>query len=220
LELSVKLQGVSKLFGDQYVLQDIDLSLPQGSFTAITGPSGCGKSTLLNIIAGLDSCTTGQVQVLQQDTQQLTNAAKDNFRLQNISYVFQFFHLLPTLNTLENVCLPAFEQRQIPKSVIVQQATLLLTQLGLKHAFLKRPDELSGGMQSRVSFARALIARPKLLLADEPTGSLDSKTGSELLLALQQYHQQSGCTVILVTHDPVAASKASSIIAMRDGRIL
>ena len=219
-DCSLALQNVTKTFGGQVVLKDVTLSLPTNSFCAIMGPSGCGKSTLLNLIAGLDSCSSGSVTVMNTQMNKLSGPQRDNFRLQNLAFIFQFFNLLPTLNVLENVCLTAFEQKRTPKSEVVKQATELLDHLGLHNALHKLPAELSGGMQARASFARALVSKPKIILADEPTGSLDSASGAALMDSLTQYHKISGCTVVLVTHDAAAAKCAQRVIFMRDGQLV
>ncbi|MEN9810708.1 MAG: hypothetical protein RLZZ488_2275 [Pseudomonadota bacterium] len=223
--VSVTLAQVSKSFSltpsepQQTVLDNLNFSLQAGESVALMGPSGSGKSTVLNLLAGLDTPTQGEVVIGDTKINQLSAEARDDFRLHTISYVFQSFHLLPTLTALENCALVAFEQNQRTTTEIIASAMQILSDLGLADAADKYPSQLSGGMQARVALARALVANPKIVLADEPTGNLDSRTGSQVLDILFREQERRKFTLLMVTHDPQAASRAGRIIHMRDGRI-
>jgi ABC-type lipoprotein export system ATPase subunit len=202
------------------VLHSLSFEVPAGTFVSVQGPSGCGKSTLLNLFSGLDVPNEGRVLVGSQSLSELSPPKRDNFRLQNMAFVFQFHHLLPTLNVLENVCFAAFEKQNKSRLEIVEEAKELLCHLDLGTAFSKMPSQLSGGMQARVGFARALLAKPRVLFADEPTGNLDSHSGEALLGLLCDYQKSSSCTLVLVTHDPAAAQRASLQLHLKDGRLV
>lgn len=223
---AVILQNVSKVYRrpgslaeEHRVIDGVSLHIAESSFCAIMGPSGCGKSTLLNIIAGLETPSEGDVLVGSQPLNRLTLRARDDFRLQNIAYVFQFFHLLPTLTLLENACLPAFEKFPKARGHHARQAAKLFERLGLSTATQLFPAQVSGGMQARTALARAVLSEPRVLLCDEPTGNLDSATGETVLSLIDETHRTSGCTVVLVTHDATAAARAQTRILMRDGRL-
>lgn len=223
--ISVTLAQVSKSFSlspsepQQTVLDNLSFSLQAGESVALMGPSGSGKSTVLNLLAGLDTPTAGEVVIGDTKINQLSAESRDDFRLRTISYVFQSFHLLPTLTALENCALVAFEQNQRATTKIIASAMQILSDLGLADAADKYPSQLSGGMQARVALARALVANPKIILADEPTGNLDSKTGSQVLDILFREQDRRKFTLLMVTHDPQAASRAGRIIHLRDGRV-
>ncbi len=198
------------------VLDDVTLEIPEKQIVAIAGPSGSGKSTLLGLIAGLDRPTAGSVRLDGLEITTLAESEMARFRRKNIGYIFQSFHLIPTLTAQENVAVP-LELRGDP-SASARSAELLST-VGLQDRQSHYPIQLSGGEQQRVAVARAFACRPSILLADEPTGNLDSATGRQvidLLLALNRDH---GSTLVLVTHDPNLASYADRIITLRDGRI-
>ena len=223
LGLLVELNSVSKVFGTQTILSSINARIAAGEFVSIVGPSGCGKSTLLNLMAGLDSSNSGEVKVGDQVLGILKPHQRDVFRLQNIAFVYQFFHLLPTLTVWENASLAAFEKAKSVGSDlqnVKSRASELLSRLGLGQALHKKPSELSGGMMARAGLARALTLSPRLLLADEPTGSVDSATGDTVLKILQEEQRLQGFTLVLVTHDQKAAALADRQIEMKDGRIL
>ncbi len=198
------------------VLDDVTLEIPEKQIVAIAGPSGSGKSTLLGLIAGLDRPTAGSIRLDGLEITTLAESEMARFRRKNIGYIFQSFHLIPTLTAQENVAVP-LELRGDP-SASARSAELLST-VGLQDRQSHYPVQLSGGEQQRVAVARAFACRPAILLADEPTGNLDSATGRQvidLLLALNRDH---GSTLVLVTHDPDLASYADRIITLRDGRI-
>jgi putative ABC transport system ATP-binding protein len=197
-------------------LRGISLNVGRGEMVALMGPSGCGKSTLLNIIGGLDRASEGSVMVDGADLNILDDKTLSRLRREKIGFIFQFFNLLPTLTARENVALPLHLARVRRDEAAARSAELLKT-VGLGDRFDHLPDELSGGEQQRVAIARALALRPPVILADEPTGNLDSRTGQEVLLLLKKLQAQFGVTVIMVTHDPVAAGSCSRILSMRDG---
>ena len=204
----------SRLF---YALRDVSLSIAQGEFVAVVGPSGSGKSTLLNLIAGIDRPTSGEVWVGGLRIDVLDENALAHWRGRTLGIVFQFFQLLPTLTVLENVALP-MQLLQLWVSPDLQRAREMLARVGLGDHARKLPSELSGGEKQRVALARALINDPPILIADEPTGNLDSATGEQVVSLLADQHR-AGKTVILVTHQPHLAEMASRWIHMLDGRI-
>ena len=200
------------------VLKGISLRVDAGSCVAIMGPSGAGKSTLLHLLAGLDTPTKGEVLWGGHTVSDLSDAKRAEFRSQLIGIVFQFYHLLPELSALENVMLPGFVVGQHDRKALSERATACLERVGLSARSRHRPRELSGGEQQRVAIARALINEPKLLLCDEPTGNLDSKTGAEVIELLMSLSRRSGAGVVLVTHQPKLAELADRIIQMHDGQ--
>jgi putative ABC transport system ATP-binding protein len=218
--LKLSLRGVSKSHMNTSVIDQLSLEIQSGEFVALMGPSGCGKSTLLNLISGLDSPDHGEVFAGEANICTMSSEKRDAFRLKHVSFVFQFFHLLPTLNILENVCLPALVKNQRSKAYILALAQKSLTNLGIAHAAQLLPSQLSGGMLARAGVARALISEPEILLADEPTGSLDVRTGQELLNLLQREQIRLGFTLVMVTHDQEAARLADRILKMQDGKII
>ncbi|MBI5242885.1 MAG: ABC transporter ATP-binding protein [Elusimicrobia bacterium] len=188
-----------------------------GEFSAIMGPSGCGKSTLLNILGLLDRPTTGQFLLKGTDASRMGDGERTLLRRQTIGFVFQAFNLLPRLSALENVCLP-MTYAGARRAEREARARELLEKVGLKDKALRPPVELSGGERQRVGIARALANRPALLLADEPTGNLDSKSSADILAMLQELHKE-GLTIILVTHDPNIAKAADRVLRLKDGRL-
>ena len=199
------------------ILDGVTLHVPPGQFLAITGPSGSGKSTLLGLVAGLDRATAGSIRVDGVDLSSLDEDALARLRLAKIGYVFQAFHLIPTLTALENVAIPL---ELAGAADAPGQARALLEEVGLKARVDHYPAELSGGEQQRVALARAVANRPRLLLADEPTGNLDSATGAQIVDLLVGLHRRNGTTLILVTHDPALAAHAQRIVELRDGRVV
>ena len=199
-------------------LDGLSLEILQGSFAAIMGPSGSGKSTLLHLIGGLDRPTSGEILVDGRLIGQMADDQVTLFRRRKIGFIFQFFNLLPTLTASENVALPLVLDGQA-KPVADERAALLLAKVGLAHRKNHLPEELSGGEIQRIAIARALCFSPPLLLADEPTGNLDSKNGAAILDLLRQLNQQDGCTIVMVTHSEEAASAAQRRIYLLDGRV-
>ena len=200
-------------------LRDISLNVNQGEFCAFIGPSGCGKSTLLNLIAGLDRPTSGKIILEGKDAEHFTNADWTIMRRECLGIVFQAFHLIPGLSAEENVALPLLlkGERGVPVSRRVQD---VLDTVGMWERRRHRPAELSGGEQQRVAIARAIVHRPRIVLADEPTGNLDSKSGGEIVNLLRSISDRLGHTVMLVTHSWTAAQAADYVWEMRDGRLL
>ena len=202
-----------------HALRGVSLNVARGEMVAIMGPSGCGKSTLLNIIGGLDRPSEGSVTVDGIHLGVLDDNTLSRLRREKIGFIFQFFNLLPTLTAQENVALPLHLARIRRNETAVRSSQLLKT-VGLEDRFDHLPDELSGGQQQRVAMARALALQPSVILADEPTGNLDSKTGQEVLLLLKRLQEQFGVTVVMVTHDSVAAGFCGRILFMRDGQLV
>ncbi len=215
----IRLTDVTKVYqgGATGALNGVSLTVDEGEFTAVMGPSGSGKSTLLNMVAGLDRPTSGGVTVAGTDLGRLGEAGLARFRRDQIGFVFQFFHLLPNLTVLENVLIPA----QLRSSTSAEaRGRDLLKQLGIEGVADRYPAKLSGGQQQRVAIARALINRPTLLLADEPTGALDTRSGDQVMELLLQLHLQ-GQTILLVTHDAKLATRhAARVVSVMDGRIV
>lgn len=216
----IQLSNVSKHFqrSDQTVraLDNLTLSIDQGEFVAIRGASGCGKSTLLSLIGGLALPTSGTVSVLEQEISSMNSADRANFRATHVGFVFQMFHLLPYLNVMENVLVAARPTHQEEDQ---QKATELLEQFSLQDRLWHRPAQLSAGECQRVAMARALLAQPGLLLADEPTGNLDPGNSVTVLKLMQQFHEQGG-TILLVTHDEQAAGFADRSIVLEAGQLV
>jgi putative ABC transport system ATP-binding protein len=201
-----------------HALQGVSLEVMGGDYVAIVGPSGCGKSTLLNLIGVIDQPTSGTVTIDGKRVDDMSDREATQFRLRNIGFVFQRFYLMPILSALENVALPMAEAG-VPKDERVKRATGLLSYVWLGNRQRHRPSEMSGGEQQRVAIARALANQPKLLLADEPTGELDAKTGTEIIALFQRLNND-GTTIVVVTHDEELASAAKRKIHMRDGRVV
>jgi putative ABC transport system ATP-binding protein len=200
-------------------LEEISLTIPRGEMVSIIGPSGSGKSTLLNLIGGLDRPTSGEVRVDGEALGGLTDDGLTRVRRDKIGFIFQFFNLLPTLSCLENVGLP-LHLRGWPRTKVRERATELITLVQLGHRMEHLPEELSGGERQRVAIARALSIYPPILLADEPTGNLDTHTGQDILGLIGELHARLGSTVVIVTHDMHVAESCSRTIALRDGRIV
>ena len=201
---------------DLTILNDVSFEIPDGEFVAVTGASGSGKSTLLGLIAGLDAPTSGTVII---DNDEITKMSEDGLariRSEKIGFVFQSFHLIPSLTAYENILIP-MEILGLPD--VKGRADLLLEQVDLKNRGHHYPAELSGGEQQRVAIARAIANRPKIILADEPTGNLDSKNGQHIFDLMKDLHGQNDVTLILVTHDPALAAQARRQIVLTDGRV-
>jgi putative ABC transport system ATP-binding protein len=199
------------------ILDDISLDVPAKQFVAIVGPSGSGKSTLLGLIAGMDQPTSGTISLEGQEITSLSEDELARLRRRKIGYVFQSFHLIPTLTAQENVAVP-LELADDPEAV--SKANVLLQAVGLGSRLHHYPAQLSGGEQQRVSVARAFANNPAILLADEPTGNLDTATGEQVIELLIRLNQDHGSTLVLVTHDPALAAHAERIVCLRDGRII
>ncbi len=199
------------------VLHPLSLTIPPGQFVAVMGPSGSGKSTLLGLIAGLDTPSSGDIRVKGQDLSEMNEDRLARFRGTTIGFVFQSFLLIPTLTARENIQVP-LEIQEDPTAA--RRATELLAMVELENRGGHYPAQLSGGEQQRVAIARAFACRPSVLLADEPTGNLDSETGSRIISLLKTLHREEKTTMILVTHDPEIAGAAERIIQLRDGRVV
>jgi putative ABC transport system ATP-binding protein len=199
------------------VLTEVTLDVPPGQFLAVAGPSGSGKSTLLGLIAGLDQPTAGRIRVAGVEITHLSEDALARFRLNTLGYVFQAYHLIPTLTALENVAVP-LELAGDPDAL--PRATALLAEVGLADRAHHYPVQLSGGEQQRVAVARAMARRPMLLLADEPTGNLDSGTGKQIIELLVGLRDTLASTLVLVTHDAALAARADRVVTLCDGRVV
>ncbi len=220
----VKVNALCKSYRDTTnsleVLKDINFAVDRGELLAIQGPSGAGKSTLLHILGGLDQPSSGEVYFQDEDIYALDENSRANLRNRKVGFVFQFFHLLPELNALENVLLPAILKSWGERKKSLGYALELLERLGLSQRQTHRPQELSGGEQQRVAIARALVNRPQLLLCDEPTGNLDSENGENILRLLKEVNREQKVTVVMVTHDKDIAGGAGRIIHLKDGILL
>jgi putative ABC transport system ATP-binding protein len=201
-----------------HALQGVSLDVERGDYVAIVGPSGCGKSTLLNLIGVIDQPTSGTVAIAGKRVDAMSDREATSFRLHNIGFVFQRFYLMPILSALENVALPMAEAK-VRRDERNARAAELLAYVGLSSRERHRPSELSGGEQQRVAIARALANHPALLLADEPTGELDARTGKEIIALFQRLNSD-GTTIVVVTHDEDLANAARHNVHMRDGRIV
>ncbi|EAX48090.1 ABC transporter related [Thermosinus carboxydivorans Nor1] len=220
--MSINLKDIAKIYhmGDQVVhaLAGITLDIAAGEFTAIMGPSGSGKSTLMNIIGCLDRPTSGSYRLDGQEVASLNDDELAVTRNQKIGFVFQNFNLLPRMTALQNVALPLV-YAGVAKHERLERAAKALTMVGLEHRLHHRPNELSGGQRQRVAIARALVNNPAILMADEPTGNLDTKSGDEIMQIFTDLNRQ-GRTIILVTHEPDIAAFARRIIHIRDGQVV
>jgi putative ABC transport system ATP-binding protein len=217
----VNAHDVTRVYGEGptavHALRDLSLDVARGKLTAVMGPSGSGKSTLMHILAGLDRPTTGDVLIADTSIVDLDDTSLTRLRREHIGFVFQFFNLLPMLNAEENIRLPLTLAGEKPDQEFFDD---LIEKVGLGDRLSHRPSELSGGQQQRVAIARALVTRPTVVFADEPTGNLDSKTGAEILELLRNSVIDYGQTLVMVTHDPVAASHADRVLFLADGRIV
>ena len=216
----LQVRGLGRVYGRGEAavtaLQDVSFSVERGSFVSIVGPSGSGKSTLLHLIGGVDRPTAGTVFVDGTDLGALPESRLAVFRRRQIGLVYQFYNLIPALTVEENLTLPLLlDRRPIDRGHLME----LAARLGLADKLHALPNQLSGGQQQRVSVGRALITRPALLLADEPTGNLDTKNSAAILALLQQFHRQLGQTLLLITHDPAIARQADRVLSLRDGRL-
>ena len=220
----IRLEGVHKHYVDgesrNHVLRGIDLAITEGEFVAIMGSSGSGKSTLLNLIGALDQGYQGDVFVAGQPLSALSDSALSQFRSRTVGFVFQQFHLLMHLPTVDNVMLPGYFQRaDEPETASRVRATTLLERVGLGHKLGATPGQLSGGERQRVAIARALFNRPRVLLADEPTGALDRQSSGSIMALFEALNAESSITVIVVTHDAQVASRCHRVIRLVDGLV-
>jgi putative ABC transport system ATP-binding protein len=220
---AVRAEGLTRAYGEGdaavRALRGVDLNVPRGEFTAIMGPSGSGKSTLLHLLGGLDTPTAGEVWIGDTALAGLSDRELTLLRRRKMGFIFQFFNLLPTLTAEENVGLPLMLAGEDPDR---HRARLdeLLDLVGIAHRRTHLPQELSGGEQQRVAVARALVTQPEIVLADEPTGNLDSATGEEVLAIMRRSVEELGQTIVMVTHDATAAGIAARILFMRDGQLV
>ena len=218
----ITLTQVSKVFHGKRTakaLEDVSLQVERGELVAIVGPSGSGKSTLLNLIGGLDRPTGGTIEIEGQNLNTLSDDDLTRLRRDKIGFIFQFFNLLPTLNCLENVALP-LHLRHWTGGQIEKRVRELLAMVQLEHRMEHLPDELSGGERQRVAIARALSVYPPILLADEPTGNLDTATGVEILKLVHELHERLNSTILIVTHDAGVADQCQRMLRLRDGHII
>jgi lipoprotein-releasing system ATP-binding protein len=222
-DVVVELEGVVKDYGDEIVtrvLHGIELRIRRGELVALVGPSGSGKSTLLNLLGLLDRPSAGKLVLLGRDTARLEESELTELRGRSIGFVFQFHHLIPALTAAENVAMPLFVAEGRVRGEHIDRARALLGRLGLAKLASAHPRRMSGGEQQRVAIARALIQRPALVLADEPTGNLDTKTADEVFEMLRSLNRETGTALLVVTHDPRLAARCDRVIELVDGRIV
>ena len=214
----IETKAVTKNFGDLQVLKGIDLSINEKEIVSIVGKSGAGKTTLLQLLGTLEKPSSGDILIQGKNVSKLQEKELASFRNKSIGFVFQFHHLLPEFTAFENVCLPGFIGKQA-KKIVAERSNFLLNTLGLENRINHRPNELSGGEQQRVSIARALMNNPKIILADEPSGNLDSKTADEIHDLFFKLREDHGLTFVIVTHNQKLADLADRKIIMHDGLI-
>jgi len=223
MDVVVRAVGLTRRYkmGDTFVdaLRGVDLSIARGEFVALVGPSGSGKSTVLNLIGGLDRPTSGDVWINGTELGNSDERTLTRHRRSSVGFVFQSFNLLPRLTAEENVALPLMFSG-VPEKERLTRARALLERVGLGPRLAHRPTQLSGGEQQRVAIARALVARPAILLADEPTGNLDTVTGADIMGLLQELNQERTLTLLTVTHDPEVAAFADRVVRLRDGQVI
>ena len=224
MDTLIELAGITKRYNEGLpneaeVLHGVSLQLQRGEFVALIGPSGSGKSTLLNIIGLLEPLTTGSYQLQGEEVGGLDDATLTLRRRTTLGFVFQFHHLLPAFSALENVTLPALMRDGTVSAERRAQAVAMLQAVGLEQAAAKRPGELSGGMQQRVAIARALVLQPPLVLADEPTGNLDTASSDEVFKLMRHMHATLNTAFLIVTHDPRLAARCDRVIELVDGRV-
>ncbi|MBW1809302.1 MAG: ABC transporter ATP-binding protein [Deltaproteobacteria bacterium] len=219
----IHFEKVSRVYGKAEIrteaLREVSLEVQAASFVTVVGTSGSGKTTLLNIIGGLDTDYTGKVEVASKTLKEMSDKELSQFRNKTVGFVFQHFNLLEHLNALQNVSLPAFFSGEDDKTAI-ERAEQVLVRVGLKDKLQSRPGQLSGGQKQRVAIARALFSRPRLILADEPTGNLDTRTGEQTIALFESLNSDDGLTVIAVTHEEFLFKNATRTIHMEDGRLV
>lgn len=220
----IKLQEISKVYQTKEIettaLENVNISVERGEFVSVMGPSGCGKSTLLNIIGLLDRPTTGQVQLLDRTFVGAGDTELSHFRNANIGFVFQSFHLIPSLDVAANVELPLIYRSGMSASQRRRRVEEVMERLGMSHRLGHTPSQLSGGQCQRVAIARAIVGAPSIILADEPTGNLDSKMGAEVMSLLHTLNKEDGTTIVMVTHNDTQARETDRIIRFFDGRVV
>jgi putative ABC transport system ATP-binding protein len=220
----ISLKAISKVYRTKEIettaLENINLDVEKGEFISVMGPSGCGKSTLLNMIGLLDKPTDGTVSILGTDCNVMGDTALAHFRNANIGFVFQSFHLIPSLNVAANVELPLVYRSGLSASQRREKVEQVLERLGMSHRIKHLPTQLSGGQCQRVAIARAMIGAPQIILADEPTGNLDSKMGAEVMELLHRLNTEDGTTIVMVTHNEAQARDTDRIVRFFDGRII
>ena len=217
----INLQNVNKIYRtndiETVALENVNLEVEKGEFISIMGPSGCGKSTLLNIIGLLDSPTSGRVELCQTMTGTMKDRELAAFRNHNLGFVFQSFHLIPSLNVMDNVELPLIYRSHVSDKERKQMVREVLDRVGLSHRLRHMPAQLSGGQCQRVAVARAIVGNPEIILADEPTGNLDSKMGAEVMDILHRLNKEDGRTIVMVTHNEDQARQTDRIVRFFDG---
>ncbi len=220
MEEVIKMEGISKVYRTKEVetvaLENVNLEIKQGEFVSVMGPSGCGKSTMLNVVGMLDVPTEGKLLINGMETSGMKDAQMAKFRNETLGFVFQSFHLIHSLNVLDNVEVPLLYRKSHEKGRR-QMANEVLEKVGLSHRMKHFPSQLSGGQCQRVAIARAIVGKPQILLADEPTGNLDSKMGAEIMELLHQLNKE-GMTIVMVTHDEGLAKQTQRIVRFFDGR--
>jgi ABC-type lipoprotein export system ATPase subunit len=218
----VQTTNLTKIYGEAagvHALDNVSMQMKKGEFLVIRGPSGSGKSSLLNIIGTLDQATSGEVIIEDVNILKLKGNALANFRREKIGFVFQMFYLIPTMTVLENVMLPLLPYRRKLSFILKDRAKLLLARVGLEKRLDHLPGQLSGGEQQRTAVARALINSPHIVLADEPTGNLDSEAGKAVLQLMQELNRERGITFVVATHDPSLVKEADRTIYLKDGKL-
>ncbi len=218
----IKLEGVEKIYRTKEIetvaLENVNLTVEEGEFVSVMGPSGCGKSTLLNLIGLLDNPTKGTVDLLGSSTAGMKDSGMSEFRNRNIGFVFQSFHLIPSLNVADNVALPLIYRAGVSAAECDRRVREVLERLGMSHRMKHFPSQISGGQCQRVAIARAIVGDPRIILADEPTGNLDSRMGAEVMALLHELNRADGRTIVMVTHNEEQASKTARVIHFLDGR--
>lgn len=218
----IRAEGVSKVYGERVMttaLREVDLTIVRGDFCALTGPSGCGKTTLLNVLGLLDRPTSGRVRIEGRDTSSLDDDERTRLRAETLGFIFQFHHLLMAFSALENVMLPLLARHGRPATWMREKAAGLLDRVGLSDRAHYRATDLSGGQQQRVAVARALVMDPALILADEPTGNLDTDSGDQVFRVLREICRERGTAFLIVTHDEGIAARCDRVVHMVDGLI-
>lgn len=220
----IKLQNINKIYRTSEIetlaLENVNMEIARGEFVSVMGPSGCGKSTLLNIIGLLDKPTAGSVRLLDTDCNSLDDTTMSHFRNANLGFVFQSFHLIPSLSVAANVELPLTYRSGISSAQRRERVDQVLERLGMAHRKKHLPSQLSGGQCQRVAIARAIVGRPSIVLADEPTGNLDSRMGAEVMDLLHSLNREDGITIVMVTHNEAQAHQTDRTVRFFDGRII